>query len=58
MADTDKSTDKTAKPGGFEEAPQAPLTGSPLSGDIASWAQEIEAESESPAAKLKLKASP
>ncbi|MEP1206773.1 MAG: excinuclease ABC subunit UvrB [Rhizobiaceae bacterium] len=41
MAETDKTSKKT----GFEEAPQAPLTGTPLSGNIASWAEEIEAES-------------
>ncbi|MEP2556614.1 MAG: excinuclease ABC subunit UvrB, partial [Rhizobiaceae bacterium] len=45
MAEHEKTSDKTAKPGGFEEAPQPPLTGTPLSSDIASWAEEIEAES-------------
>ena len=40
-------TDKSSKKGGFEEAPQAPLTGTPLSGDISSWAEEIEAETRS-----------
>jgi len=48
MADTDKSSDKSSKATGFEEAPQPPLEGtphSPLGGDISSWAQDIEQES-------------
>ena len=51
MAETDKSNDKAAKSAGFEEAPQAPLTGTPLSGDISSWAEEIEAESQQDTSK-------
>ncbi|MDJ0614171.1 MAG: excinuclease ABC subunit UvrB [Rhizobiaceae bacterium] len=30
------------KPSGFEEAPQPPLSGEPLSGSVSSWAKEIE----------------
>jgi excinuclease ABC subunit B len=36
---------KTSGPSGFEEAPQAPFEGKPLSGDISAWADEIEEES-------------
>ena len=42
MSDNKKSDRLT----GFEEAPQAPFKGAPLAGDIASWAEEIAAESE------------
>ena len=31
---------------GFEEAPQAPLSGEPLSGDISAWADEIAQEAQ------------
>ncbi len=39
--------------GGFEEAPQAPLSGTPLSGSVSQWAEEIarEAEPDSPLRK-------
>ena len=39
------------KPQGFEEAPQQPLSGEPLSGSISDWAQEISEEASKPAAK-------
>ncbi|MEM1381866.1 MAG: excinuclease ABC subunit B, partial [Pseudomonadota bacterium] len=42
MSDSKKSD----LPSGFEEAPQAPFEGAPLSGDISAWAEEIAAESE------------
>ncbi|NKB53865.1 MAG: excinuclease ABC subunit UvrB [Rhizobiaceae bacterium] len=45
MAGTDKSSSKNTKQSGFEEAPQSPLKGTPLSSDISSWAEEIEEES-------------
>ena len=32
--------------GGFAEAPQADFTGTPLSGSIADWAEQIEQEAE------------
>ncbi|WP_050786129.1 excinuclease ABC subunit UvrB [Ahrensia sp. R2A130] len=42
MADSKKTEPKT----GFEESPQAPFEGAPLSGDVSSWAAEIAAESD------------
>jgi len=38
--------DDTSAPDGFGEAPQAALTGAPLTGSIADWAAEIGAEAE------------
>ena len=35
------------KPGGFEEAPQTPFEGAPLSGPVSGWAEQIEREAES-----------
>ncbi|MGB3390274.1 MAG: hypothetical protein WBA88_20075, partial [Pseudaminobacter sp.] len=32
--------------GGFEEAPQPELTGTPLAGSISDWAEQIEHEAE------------
>ena len=40
MADSKKSS----TPSGFEEAPQAPFEGAPLSGDVSAWADEISQE--------------
>ncbi|MFC4624860.1 excinuclease ABC subunit UvrB [Daeguia caeni] len=37
--------------GGFGEAPQTGLSGTPLTGSIADWAKEISAEAEKPRAK-------
>ncbi len=34
------------KPGGFEEAPQTPFEGAPLSGPVSGWAEQIEREAE------------
>jgi excinuclease ABC subunit B len=36
---------------GFEEAPQAPFEGAPLTGAISGWAEQIAREAEKPAAK-------
>ncbi|OAP42681.1 excinuclease ABC subunit B [Sinorhizobium glycinis] len=36
-------------PNGFEEAPQAPLSGTPLSGNVSDWVKQLEAEAESSA---------
>ncbi|MEY9197092.1 hypothetical protein ABIA16_002208 [Sinorhizobium fredii] len=40
---------KSAAPGGFEEAPQAPLSGAPLSGNVSDWVKQLEAEAETSA---------
>src|SRR5690606_27678650 len=45
------SQDSHDKAGGFDEAPQAKFTGTPLSGSIADWAKEIGAEAAKPRAK-------
>ncbi|MEL6504192.1 MAG: excinuclease ABC subunit UvrB [Pseudomonadota bacterium] len=37
---------KSKRSQGFEEAPQAPFEGAPLSGDISSWAEEIAKDAE------------
>jgi len=44
---TSMATD-SKKPAGFEEAPQSPLKGEPLSGDISSWADEVSKAAEKP----------
>ncbi|MDP9630745.1 UNVERIFIED_ORG: excinuclease ABC subunit B [Ensifer adhaerens] len=36
-------------PGGFEEAPQAPLSGTPLSGNVSDWVKQLEADAEASA---------
>ena len=36
-----KSSKNSPAPSGFEEAPQAGLTGTPLSGSVADWAEEL-----------------
>ncbi len=46
MAKATKTSPKSKSADGFEEAPQAPFEGAPLSGDISSWAEEIAAEAE------------
>ncbi|MGO4621989.1 excinuclease ABC subunit UvrB [Ensifer sp. 2TAB8] len=40
---------KPSTPSGFEEAPQAPLSGTPLSGNVSDWVKQLEAEAESSA---------
>ena len=54
-SDRKSASDKTSPdaPDGFGEAPQAPLTGAPLSGSISDWAQEIAEEAEKPTPKAK-----
>lgn len=37
---------KSSAPSGFEEAPQAPLSGTPLSGNVSDWVKQLEAEAE------------
>ncbi|MEM1040555.1 MAG: excinuclease ABC subunit UvrB [Pseudomonadota bacterium] len=45
MVDSSKKPSSTSdRASGFEEAPQAPFEGKPLSTDIASWAEEIARE--------------
>ncbi|MBD9487593.1 excinuclease ABC subunit UvrB [Ensifer sp. ENS11] len=40
---------KTTVPGRFEEAPQAPLSGTPLSGNVSDWVKQLEADAEASA---------
>ncbi|NRQ14938.1 excinuclease ABC subunit UvrB [Ensifer sesbaniae] len=40
---------KPSTPSGFEEAPQAPLSGTPLSGNVSDWVKQLEAEAEASA---------
>lgn len=40
---------KPSSPSGFEEAPQAPLSGTPLSGNVSDWVKQLEAEAEASA---------
>ncbi len=51
MAHSNKTNSDTSRPEGFEEAPQAPLEGIPLTSDVASWAEEIEQEAKAPKPK-------
>ncbi|PLU36803.1 excinuclease ABC subunit B [Sinorhizobium medicae] len=37
---------KSPAPDGFEEAPQAPLSGTPLSGNVSDWVKQLESEAE------------
>ncbi|MGN6774141.1 DEAD/DEAH box helicase family protein, partial [Rhizobium sp.] len=41
-----KSPKKSPAPTGFEEAPQAPFEGTPLSGSVADWVKQLEADAE------------
>ncbi|WFU03701.1 excinuclease ABC subunit UvrB [Rhizobium sp. CB3171] len=41
-----KSPKNSSAPTGFEEAPQAPFEGAPLSGSVADWVKRLEAEAE------------
>ncbi|THK38620.1 excinuclease ABC subunit UvrB [Ensifer sp. MPMI2T] len=43
------SPKKSSAPSGFEEAPQAPLSGTPLSGNVSDWVKQLEAEAEASA---------
>lgn len=43
---TKNSPKKSSAPGGFEEAPQAPLSGTPLSGNVSDWVKQLESEAE------------
>ncbi|MEP1932702.1 MAG: excinuclease ABC subunit UvrB [Roseibium sp.] len=45
------TTTADAKPDGFGEAPQVPLSGAPLSGSISDWAAEISEDADKPAPK-------
>ena len=48
---TPKNPDSETPPDGFGEAPQKPLSGTPLGGSISDWAAEIAEEAEKPAPK-------
>ena len=37
-------TSKSKNPPGFEETPQAPLKGSPISGPVSQWAEDLQSE--------------
>ena len=41
-----RSPKKSPAPSGFEEAPQAPFEGTPLSGGVADWVKQLEADAE------------
>ncbi|AGA06883.1 excinuclease ABC subunit UvrB [Sinorhizobium meliloti] len=43
---TKNSPKKSSAPDGFEEAPQAPLSGTPLSGNVSDWVKQLESEAE------------
>ncbi|QRY68845.1 excinuclease ABC subunit UvrB [Ensifer sp. PDNC004] len=40
---------KPSSPSGFEEAPQAPFSGAPLSGNVSDWVKQLEADAEASA---------
>ncbi len=42
-----RSPKKPSKPTGFEEAPQADFEGAPISGSVADWVRQLEADAES-----------
>lgn len=46
-------TSDTKKPTGFDESPQAELTGTPMSGSISDWAEEVSRDAAKPTAKAK-----
>ncbi|WP_371256772.1 excinuclease ABC subunit UvrB [Roseibium sp. TrichSKD4] len=52
---TPKNPDSETPPDGFGEAPQKPLSGTPLGGSISDWAAEIAEEAEKPAPKTRSK---
>ncbi len=41
-----KAPKKSPAPNGFEEAPQSPFEGAPLSGSVADWVKQLEADAE------------
>ena len=41
-----RSPKKSPAPTGFEEAPQAPFEGAPLSGSVSDWVKQLESEAE------------
>ncbi|MGG6897219.1 MULTISPECIES: excinuclease ABC subunit UvrB [Rhizobium] len=41
-----RSPKKPSAPSGFEEAPQTPFEGAPLSGSVADWVKQLEADAE------------
>ena len=45
-------------PKGFSEAPQAEFTGTPFTGTVAEWAEQIAREAEAPASRPKPKKIP
>ncbi|MGV8936942.1 MAG: excinuclease ABC subunit UvrB [Allorhizobium sp.] len=48
MAQTPKRSQKSSTtPGGFEEAPQTPFEGAPLTGTVSDWVKQLESEAES-----------
>ncbi len=46
-----RSPKKSPAPTGFEEAPQAPFEGAPLSGSVSDWVKQLEADAEASAAE-------
>ncbi len=44
-----RSPKKSPDPTGFEEAPQAPFEGAPLSGSVSDWVKQLEADAEASA---------
>jgi excinuclease ABC subunit B len=53
MSGSTKNSSESRSTNGFEEGPQTPFDGVPLSGEISSWAEEIEAESSKPTTSKK-----
>ncbi|MBZ0161252.1 MAG: excinuclease ABC subunit UvrB [Notoacmeibacter sp.] len=50
-----RSGDSASGRKGFEEAPQAPFEGAPLSGSVSDWAAQLEREAEESARKAELR---
>lgn len=49
MTKAPKNAPQKSTPSGFEEAPQAPLSGTPLSGNVSDWVKQLEADAEASA---------
>ncbi|MEI2296945.1 excinuclease ABC subunit UvrB [Ensifer sp. MJa1] len=49
MTKAPKTAPQKSSPTGFEEAPQAPLSGTPLGGNVSDWVKQLEAEAEASA---------
>ena len=49
MTKAPKNAPQKSSPSGFEEAPQAPLSGTPLSGNVSDWVKQLEADAEASA---------